>query len=525
MKKIIYSDQTIHNMMIKSATDNEVVVIGYASVYNVADHHNDLVVKGAFASANHNNVKFLWQHDSKKPIGIITYLSEDDYGLKIEAVINSKVKAGSEAIELIKQGAVDGLSIGFYIKTSNFNESKQRIITEAELIEISVVTFPANHSAKILYITKQEEPDIDLSEEAKLIDLNGEVNFLKENKMVKNTEALGIVTTEINELQEQMRNIQNFLERPKGINIEDTEYKTAFINYVRKGEQSGRLTQKSSLSSDAAEGGVLILQTLYHSIISQINARSPMRQLASIETISTNALDVIIEDGHFTSGWVGEVEAREETKASKLRQQRIFVHELYAQPKASQALLDDATIRVENWLTERLRDSFVKIENDAFINGDGAKKPRGILSAEHKIEKIKMGDKLTLENLLDFINTLKEEYLANATILMNRMTLSEIQKLKDNNGRFIWQQSITDSFKQTICGIPVVCCSDMKPIAKDACFIAIGDFKAAYKIVDRSGINIMRDPYTQKPFVKFYAVKRVGGDVVNQDAIKLGVLS
>ncbi|XVN41473.1 MAG: phage major capsid protein [Rickettsia endosymbiont of Argas persicus] len=99
-----------------------------------------------------------------------------------------------------------------------------------------------------------------------------------------------------------------------------------------------------------------------------------MRQFASIETIATNTLDVISEDGKFNSGWIGEVEAREETKAAKLKQQRIFVYELYAQPKASQALLDDATIKVENWLSERLRDSFVKVENDAFINGDGSEK-------------------------------------------------------------------------------------------------------------------------------------------------------
>ncbi|XVN44698.1 MAG: HK97 family phage prohead protease [Rickettsia hoogstraalii] len=83
----------------------------------MADHHNDLISKGAFANASHHNVKFLWQHDSKKPIGIITHLAEDDHGLKMEAMINNKVKAGVEAIELIKQGAIDGLSIGFYIKT------------------------------------------------------------------------------------------------------------------------------------------------------------------------------------------------------------------------------------------------------------------------------------------------------------------------------------------------------------------------------------------------------------------------
>lgn len=204
-------------------------------------------------------------------------------------------------------------------------------------------------SAKILYITKGQEVE-------------------------SNTEY----SNQITELQEKVYNIQNILERPNNINIEDQEQKTAFINYVRKGEENS-LTQKSSLNSCAKASGFLILQTLYNSIITEVNARSPMRRLASIETISTNALDIISEDGKFNSGWIGEVEARDETNAAKLKQQRIFVHELYAQPKANQALLYDATIKIETWLSERLRDSFVKGENEAFINGDGVKKTKGYL--------------------------------------------------------------------------------------------------------------------------------------------------
>lgn len=166
------------------------------------------------------------------------------------------------------------------------------------------------------------------------------------------------------------------------------------------------------------------------------------------------------------------------------------------------------------------------MENNAFINGDGIKKPRDILSPDHDtIEKIKMGNKITADGLLDFINSLKAEYLVNATLLMNRITLSEVQKLKDHQGRFIWQSSLSDSLKQTIFGVLVVCSSAMPPIDKKGNAIAIGDFKAGYKIVDRSGINIIRDPYTEKPFVKFYTVKRVGSNVVNQEAIKSGVFN
>ncbi|XVN41474.1 MAG: HK97 family phage prohead protease [Rickettsia endosymbiont of Argas persicus] len=229
MKKIIYSNQTFDNIEIKSSASNEVVITGYASVFNITDHHNDLIVKGAFANVSNLNVKFLWQHDSKRPIGIIKHLSEDDHGLKMEAVINNKVKAGREAIELIKQGAIDSLSIGFYIKKSIYNETKQRVITEADLLEISIVTFPANQNARISYITKGQEGE-------------NSVEY----------------SDQINELQEKVHNIQNILERPNNINIEDQEQKTAFINYVRKGEESS-FTQKSSLNSGSEAGGFLIL--------------------------------------------------------------------------------------------------------------------------------------------------------------------------------------------------------------------------------------------------------------------------
>ncbi|WP_341756694.1 MULTISPECIES: phage major capsid protein [unclassified Candidatus Tisiphia] len=503
----LHQNQTIQNLVIKSVTDNSVVISGYASVYNISDQQNDLIAKGAFASADHSSIKFLWQHDWQQPIGVIKSLTEDDYGLKVEAIINNKIEKGKEAIELVRQGAVDSLSVGFNIKQANYNNLNQRIITEAELIEVSIVTFPANYHAKISHITKQID------------------SILMENTM--DTELMTKQNSnemKLNELQKKVYNLENFLSRPEIGGMQDIEHKAAFNNYIRKGSQS-ELIEKS-LNSGAEEGGVLLVPALYNSIITEINARSPMRQLASIETISSNALDIVIEEGSFASGWVGDLQAREETAASKLKQQRIFVHELYAQPKASQTLIDDSAIRIENWLTERLRDSFVKAENDAFINGDGKKRPKGILPKDHdKIQQFDMGNRVTAEKLLDFINLLDEEYLANATFLMNRTTLSEIQKLQDNNGRFIWQQSLSDSLKQTIFGISVLCCSEMPPIKEGNMAIAIGDFKSAYKIIDRGGINIMRDPYTDKPFVKFYAVKRVGGDVVNQSAIKLAMFS
>ena len=200
------------------------------------------------------------------------------------------------------------------------------------------------------------------------------------------------------------------------------------------------------------------------------------------------------------------------------------MHELYAQPKATQKLIDDAAIDINSWLVERLVDSFIKAENEAFIIGDGDKKPFGILT-NADVKKVDTGAVVTAEILLELINELDEEYIANASFLMNRSTLASIQSLKDETGRFIWQQSLSEPLKQTIFGIPVFCSSYMPNVGENNLAIAIGDFKTAYKIVDRANIGVMRDPYTEKPFVKFYAVKRVGGDVVMPSALKFAKFS
>lgn len=326
------------------------------------------------------------------------------------------------------------------------------------------------------------------------------------------------VSKKINELEERVSKmnysiLENDIDRLSG-----GEFEESFENFIRKGI-SGDFITKSSLSGKNNEAGALISPTLSNRIISSINEKSPMRQLASVERISSRALDIIIEDGDFASGWVGEDEARRDTDAPALVKKTITAYEIFAQPKATQSLINDSEINVENWLVERLVDSFVKLENEAFINGDGNNKPSGILQ-DNKVKTVNGGNAVTIELLLELINSIDEGYLTNAHFLMNRGTLSAIQSLKDNTGRFIWQQSLTDPLKQTIFGVPVVISSNMPDVAEDNLAIAIGDFKSAYKIVDRSGIDLLRDPYTEKPFVRFYAVKRVGGGVVNPEAIK-----
>ena len=326
----------------------------------------------------------------------------------------------------------------------------------------------------------------------------------------------------INEIEDKVNKMHHYFSNTHMDHFSVNEEKSALDNFIRKGIESDFITK--SFSGGADEGGVFITPALSQKIISGINAKSPMRQVASIETISTSALDIIIEDGVFASGWIGEDKARPDTNTPKLKKKTIPVHEIYAQPKATQSIIDDSEVNIESWLAERLIDSFVKLENEAFIAGNGNNKPKGLL-IDTKVEAIAAGTDITPEMLLKLINSLEEGYLANASFLMNRGTLSAIQSLQDKTGRFIWQQSLTDPLQQSIFGIPIVISSPMPEIKADSLSIAIGDFKSAYKIVDRSGISLLRDPYTDKPFVRFYAVKRVGGDVVNPEAIKFAKFS
>ncbi len=500
--------QSLHfeGLVIKSATNDHVSLSGYASVFNNVDSHNDIMMPGAFTSnlSSQKTVKFLWQHDPTKPIGIVTTMHEDGYGLYAEVTINSSTQQGREAIALVKQGAIDGLSIGFNVKDFEYNNAGLREIKSADLWEISLVTFPSNHEAQV---TRIKQMSVNNTQQTKEIAMNIEQIESK-------------LDSKIEDLETKFTTLQSAVYRPDPSAIFSIENKS-FTNYLRKGDVSGLETK--SFSSSEEEGGVLLIPALYNRIITGIAALSPMRRLASVETISTNALDVIIEDGKFDSGWVADGAARDETGTPKLKSKRINVHELYAQPKATQRLLDDSAINLESWLNEKLQDSFVRTENKSFFQGDGNNQPVGILHySEDNIERVKVGEagKLNPEDLLNLINSLDESYLANASLVMHRSTLCEIQKLQDENGRFIWQPAISDAQPQTLFGLPVVCSGDMPIFKEGNLAIALGDFKAAYKIVDRSGIAMMRDPYTEKPFVKFYAVKRVGGDLINGNALK-----
>ena len=342
---------------------------------------------------------------------------------------------------------------------------------------------------------------------------------------------------------DEWKEMESFVLERKGIAAHDfgvdgyRQYKSAFKNYLRKNNAGSSIDEIKALSVGSdPDGGYTVTPDMTGRIATLIRETSPMRQVANVVTIGTDALEGIHDLNEATSGWVGETEARIETVTPRIGEYRIPVHEQYAEPRATQKLLDDSMFNVEEWLSLKIAERLTRMENEAFVNGNGVKKPRGFMtyaagqpsaSTFSVIEQIPTGgaggfaSSSPGDALINLVYSLKSAYRENAVFMMKRSTLAEVRKLKDGQGNYLWQPDFQQKNGGTLVGFNVVEAEDMPSIAAGSLSIAFGDFNAGYQIVDRQGIRILRDSFTAKPYVKFYTTKRVGGDVVNFEAIKL----
>ena len=312
-------------------------------------------------------------------------------------------------------------------------------------------------------------------------------------------------------------------------------YKAAFRRLMQKGEQLLGADEMKALSVGSdPDGGYVVTPDTSGRIVQRVFETSPMRAYASVQVISTDALEGLFDLDEAAASWVAETAARPETATPKLGQWRIPVHELSAFPFATQKLLDDASINMEAWLADKVADKFARSESAAFVTGDGAGKPRGFLTygagttLPGTVEQFPTGVSGAFaaapnggDVLIDALYGLKAQYRANATWFMNRATTKLTRKLKDQDGAYLWSPGIAAGQPASLLGYPVAAFEDMPDPAASSLSIAVGDMRAAYQIVDRLGIRVLRDPFTSKPFVGFYSTKRVGGDVVNFEALKI----
>ncbi len=320
----------------------------------------------------------------------------------------------------------------------------------------------------------------------------------------------------------------------------ETPHQKAFQAYLRTGDDEAlrglELEGKALSTAVAADGGYLVDPETAASIQSVLSSTASLRSVANVVNVEATSYDVLIDHTDVGAGWASETAATAETATPQIDRITIPLHELSALPKASQRLLDDSAFDIEGWLARRIADKFARAEAAAFINGDGVDKPRGFLShpavddaawswtnigyiatgVDGDFDSTKPSDAI-----VDLVYALGAEYRANATFIMNSKTAGAVRKMKDADGRFLWSDGLAAGEPARLMGYPVLIAEDMPDIASGATAIAFGDFAAGYTVAERPDLRILRDPFSAKPHVLFYATKRVGGDVSDFAAIKL----
>jgi HK97 family phage major capsid protein len=316
------------------------------------------------------------------------------------------------------------------------------------------------------------------------------------------------------------------------------QHKAAFEAYVRKGEPGAlaALEAKALSITSATDGGYLVPPETEAAVTLAMRDISPIRAIASVQQVSSNVYLKPFSTNGFAAGWVGETAARPQTATTTLSNLTFQTMELYAMPAATNQLLDDSIINIDQWIADEVKVTFAQQEGTAFVSGDGVSKPKGFLSypmiAQASYAWGSLGYLATgvagalpatnpSDKLIDLVYTLKAQYRPNARWIMSRGTQAVIRKLKDQYGDYLWQPALTPGGAPSLMGFPIAESEDMPAIATGAFSLGFGDFGRGYLIVDRVGMRILRDPFTVKPYVLFYTTKRVGGGVQDFDAIKL----
>lgn len=359
-------------------------------------------------------------------------------------------------------------------------------------------------------------------------------------------EALAKINAEIDRLSAQQAEIikrsrtPNHAPRDGEITEVHQNARAALNRYIRRGENHMTAADREAmeiyrkeLSVDSdPDGGYLVTPAVSARIITRVEELNPIRQLATVETISTDSLEGLVDQEEAEAGWVSERQARTQTGTPRLGTWAIPVHEIYAAPRATQKLLDDAAVNVEAWLSGKVARRFARIEGEAFLRGNGAGKPKGLLAypagtGRGKIEQVPSGAAaaITPEAIINIVYALKAAYANGSVWLMNRSTEGHIRTLRDDSGAsagtggFIWAPGFGGQ-PATLMGYAIHE-APLDNVGAGKLAAIFGNIREAYTVVDRQGIRVLRDPYTAKPYVELYTTKRVGGDVLDFDAVKI----
>jgi HK97 family phage major capsid protein len=329
-----------------------------------------------------------------------------------------------------------------------------------------------------------------------------------------------IVETKANEIAR--KSYADFLRKGKGSDIEGG----------RQGWTPSADEIKTMAVRQDPDGGFTVSADMNGRLVSHIFETSPIRQVANVVTISTDALEGMFDLDELDCGWVSESGSRSATGTPKIGKYRIQVHELYANPQVTQTILDDSALDIEAYLAKKIADKLARTENAAFVAGNGVGKPKGFLSyadgtswtqSTKQIEQVTSAvqNLFDFDSLIDIVYKLKEPYRSRAQWAFGRLAFPLIRKLQDTQKRYLWEPSLQVGMPSSLLGLGIVEMNDFPTLAAGSLAAALADWNEAYQIVDRQGVRVLRDPFTSKPNVSFYTTKRTGGEVINGEAIKI----
>jgi len=349
--------------------------------------------------------------------------------------------------------------------------------------------------------------------------------------------AIGDLRTDVDDVKTRLERVSRAASRPVLDGAAPTpsiEVKSFVDGYLRAGREA---EIKSLSGAVSADGGYAVPRQIDAMISAQLKKMSPIRSIAQVVQVGTAGYRKLITTSGVASGWVSETGTRPETQTPKFAEIVPPSGELYANPAASQAMLDDAAFNLEDWLANEIAGEFARAEGSAYVTGTGTNQPKGFLTGPTAntndatrtfgtLQFIASGNTTGFDTspelkLIDLVHAMRPGHRQGAVFVMNSATLAVVRKLKAADGSFLWQPGIMEGQPARLLGYPVVEAEDMPDVAANALPIAFGNFRNGYLIAERTATTILRDPYTNKPFVHFYATKRVGGQVLDSDAIKL----
>ena len=530
----------------RASVNDEGIFEGYLSTYDDVDSYGTYFMPGAWdRSIERFNsgevIPVLWSHDRSKPIGKFTELKSDDKGLWGRGKLTLEDPQAKIAYAHMKDGSVMGLSVGFEMDYDNviYNRLLDALgIAEADLFECSVVVFPANTNAKITNFKSQNHDHGENKMEGSISEtiekMNAAIENLRTAQTAQNDAEISKRDAEISDLKKQIAQLSNPITGTAQTEDPSKQYEKDFHNYLKTGTALNLRAAGSEGTN--ANGGYICPDGLDKRVVELLTPRSTIRRNATIIQAAGKNYQRPYKKTGITSGWIGETGSRTATDAQEYDVITATVGELYAFPQYTQNFLADTWYNFEEGFARDLAISFSDKEETAFVSGDGSNKPNGILAAlrEAKDDTQRTWNKLqqintesatgiTLNSLYAIKDSLNYAYRSNAKWYMSTSTYTALQQtLVDGEHRGIFGRGdVSQNMPETLLGYPIEIDDYMPAVAANACPIIFGDMRQGYAILERPGIGVLRDMYSNKPYIGLYSIKRVGGLIQDYRALKV----